>query len=185
MSRTVEEIVKTASNTIGKDVTLPGHLGEEWVLNHEHSMIIELGLPPIKGFVMVMREPVDRMRSILSYTQTPRDGDIFSNIDRRQTEHKGFERCYRPQSFYLSTRPLHVPKYFFSFDAIASFCEFLGYDGPIPHNNPTPESRKDPRDTELAQKIVDARYQADVALYKAVMTNGGMMTIPAQGFLDY
>ena len=185
MSRSVEEIVKVASDTVGKDVTLPGHLGEQWVIEHEHQMVLERGLPPIKGFVMVMREPVDRMKSMLSYTMTPRDGDIFANIDSRRKEHDALDRCFRPQTHYLRPVAGHVPKYFFTFDAIDRFAEFIGYDGDIPHNNPTPKSRRDPRDQELAEKVVEARYQDDVSLYKVVVANGGTLTIPAQGVMDY
>lgn len=185
MSRTVEEMVKAAAGMIGQDTRVPGHLGEDWVIEHEHSMLIEQGLPPIKALVMVMREPVDRIRSAISYSHTPREGDIFENIDAKCREHAGHRRTYAPQTYYLSDKPIHLPKHFFSFEAIDKFAKFIGYEGRIPHNNPTSWKKKRPGDFALAEQVVAARYQADVALYKRVMAVGGHLTIPAQGYMDY
>ena len=175
MSRTVEEIVRTAAGTLGKAVNMPGHLSETQVL----SSIADMP-GPLEGYVMVMREPVARMRSILSFTKTPRDSvtHALDSIDRMVSENAGYAQAYTPQVEYLSTTPIHVPKYFFT--RLSDLAAFVGYTGPIPHNNPTPRSRRLDWDDHLARAIVAERYQADVALYNRVIHHGwGALTIPA------
>ena len=175
MSRTVEEIVRSAAGSLGEAVNMHGHLSETQVLSSIADMY-----GPLEGYVMVMREPVARMRSILSYTQTPRDSvtHALDSIDRMVSENDAYARAYAPQVEYLSPDPIHVPKYFFT--RLSDLAAFVGYTGPIPHNNPTPRSRKSDGDDALARAIVAERYQADVALYDRVARHGwGLLTIPA------
>ena len=170
MSRTVERIVKSTYGYLQRNLHTPGHVTE--------ADVVARDLPGYKAHLMVMRAPIDRMESILRYTRIPRDGDIFKTIDEHCGPTGQFTHIFKPQVEYLSPKPSKVDKYFFTFDAIDFFCNIIGYEGPIPHNNPTPASYYDPRDPALAAKITKARYAKDMALYELVSSRGGFLHVP-------
>lgn len=172
VGRVVVEIPKNGTHTFLKAAQRLNPSGRPSLQGHKS--ISELNMSAAVEYVAVIREPRSRFVSAINYAF---GGSTTWNLEDALTQ-AHMRPSYEPFLTQVSFLDAPVSLKLFPFERIDLALKYVGYDGPIPHEN---RSRKRWTEEEVLNhplyETLAKRYDADQALYEDVLNAANKTTV--------